>query len=74
MEGVPSKHLRDGPYVRSQRELNKIFGLDDGGRWSGYKLLVDFLDDLLNRDRSAIAKLDRPVRAHVRRPKIEAAG
>jgi hypothetical protein len=73
MEGAPSKHLRDGEYVRRQRELNKIFGLKNGGRWSGYKLLVDFLDDLFNKDRSAIAKLDRPVSTQTWRPKTEAA-
>lgn len=61
MEGAPSKHLRDGTYVRHQRELNQIFGLKNGGGWSGHKLLVDFLDDLFNKDRSGIVKLDRPV-------------
>lgn len=61
MEGTPSKHLRDSKHVRRQRELNKIFGLKDGGSWSGFKLLIDFLDDLFNDTRPAITKLDRPV-------------
>jgi hypothetical protein len=61
MEGASSSSLRDEKYVRRQRGLNKIFKLHNGEKWSGYKLLVDFLDDLFNRDRSAIAKLNRPV-------------
>lgn len=61
MEGTPRKELRDAAFVRRQRESNKIFGLSEGSRWSGFKLLVDFLDDLFNASKPAIAKLDRPV-------------
>lgn len=61
MNGRPCKRLRDPLYVLQQRKLNKIFGLEDGERWSEFKLLIDFLDELLNEDKPAISKFDRPV-------------
>ncbi|CAI6337039.1 unnamed protein product [Periconia digitata] len=58
MEGSTNKQLRSEEYILRQREVNKIFGVKDD-RWSGAKLLVDFLDDLFNQQRPAIAKLDK---------------
>jgi hypothetical protein len=37
-----------------------MFGLENGEKWSEFKLLVDFLDELFSQDRPAISKLDRP--------------
>jgi hypothetical protein len=47
--------------VRRLRASNKTFGLDNGEQWSSYKLLVDFLDNMLNVEIPAIAKLEKPV-------------
>jgi hypothetical protein len=61
MNGLPSESLRDLSNIRHQRELNKMFGLHNGETWSGYKLLVDFLDNTFNGAIPAIAKLEKPV-------------
>lgn len=61
MNGHPNKQLREPSFVQQQRESNKIFGLEHGEKWSGYKLLVDFLDELFNESKPAISKFDRPV-------------
>jgi hypothetical protein len=61
MNGVPKKELRDLKKVRRLQASNKTFGLDNGEQWSGYKLLVDFLDNMLNVEIPAIAKLEKPV-------------
>lgn len=52
--------------IRAQRVTNQVFGVKDAERWSGSKQLVDFLDELLNSDRAASKKFDKPVR----RPRI----
>ncbi|PVH95421.1 hypothetical protein DM02DRAFT_600866 [Periconia macrospinosa] len=59
MEGSTNKQLRNQEYVQEQRNMNKIFGIKDCDKWSGSKLLVDFLDDLFNQKKPAIAKLDK---------------
>lgn len=64
MNGLPNKDLRNPAEIRHQRKSNKMFSLQEGERWSGYKLLADFLDNMFNKDISAIAKLDKPVSAH----------
>jgi hypothetical protein len=61
MNGAPKKELRDLKEVRRLRASNKTFGLDNGEQWSSYKLLVDFLDNMLNVEIPAIAKLEKPV-------------
>ncbi|KAA8613256.1 Pkinase domain containing protein [Pyrenophora tritici-repentis] len=62
MNGTPKKELRDLVEIRRLRESNKTFGLDNGGKWSGYKLLVDFLDNMFNANVPASAKLEKPHR------------
>ncbi|PZC88059.1 Pkinase domain containing protein, partial [Pyrenophora tritici-repentis] len=62
MNGTPKKELRDVVEIRRLRESNKTFGLDNGGKWSGYKLLVDFLDNMFNANVPASAKLEKPHR------------
>ena len=63
MAGRPCQELRDHQLVHQQRKEHKMFGLQDehSQRWSGNKLLVDFLDNLFNQTKPSIAKLDRPV-------------
>jgi hypothetical protein len=61
MNGCPSEALRNPVEVRRLRESNKIFGLENGEKWSDQKLMVDFLDNLFDMSVSAVAKLDRPV-------------
>ncbi|KAK7178713.1 hypothetical protein PSPO01_15242 [Paraphaeosphaeria sporulosa] len=60
MEGTASQRLRNIEYIRMQRKANRMFGLENGERWSGCKLLVDFLDDLFNEEKQAVAKFERP--------------
>ncbi|KAF2278974.1 uncharacterized protein EI97DRAFT_393825 [Westerdykella ornata] len=60
MNGRPSNMLQDPNFVREQRQQSKFFGLEHGETWSSCKLLVDFLDDLLNEAKPALSKLDRP--------------
>jgi hypothetical protein len=61
MNGLPNEELRDLSAIRRERESNKIFGLSKGEEWSGYKLLVDFLDSMFNGAIPALAKLEKPV-------------
>lgn len=61
MNGLPSEGLRDLRNIRHHREHNRMFGLEDGEKWSGNKLQVDFLDNLFNGGVPANAKLERPV-------------
>jgi hypothetical protein len=61
MNGAPKKELRNLEEVRRLRDSNKTFGLDNGEKWSGSKLLVDFLDNMFNKQIPAIAKLEKPV-------------
>ncbi|EMD95303.1 hypothetical protein COCC4DRAFT_150606 [Bipolaris maydis ATCC 48331] len=68
MNGLPNENLRDLSFIRKQRESNKMFGLSKGEKWSGYKLLVDFLDSMFNRAIPALAKLEKPHRYIARDP------
>jgi hypothetical protein len=61
MNGSPSEALRNPVEVRRLRESNKIFGLENGEKWSDQKVMVDFLDNLFDMSVSAVTKLDRPV-------------
>lgn len=61
MNGLPNENLRSLSVIREQRESNKMFGLGRGEEWSGYKLLVDFLDNMFNKAIPALAKLEKPV-------------
>ncbi|KAF3032317.1 hypothetical protein E8E12_001441 [Didymella heteroderae] len=60
MNGKPSEDLRDPAQIRRKRESNKMFGLSNGESWSGYKLLVDFLETLFNNSTPSIVKLEKP--------------
>ncbi|KAK4985838.1 Lysine Methyltransferase 2D [Elasticomyces elasticus] len=46
--------------VRARRLENKVFGLNEPGRWSGSKQLMDFLDDLFSAAKPAYVKLEKP--------------
>lgn len=62
MEGhvlLPEKRQLD--YINGQRQRNRVFGLSKAELWSGSKQLIDFLDELFNKDRSARSKFARPV-------------
>ena len=61
MNGRPWKDLREVDFIRQQRAKNRVFGLEDPDRWSGYKDLIDFLEELFNTEKPAIMKLDKPV-------------
>jgi hypothetical protein len=52
---------RELQYVKEQRSMNQVFGLTNAEHWSGSKQLIDYLDDLFSEQRSARAKLLRPV-------------
>ncbi|EUC27542.1 hypothetical protein COCCADRAFT_111405 [Bipolaris zeicola 26-R-13] len=68
MNGLPNENLRDLSMIRQKRDTNKMFGLSKGEQWSGYKLLVDFLDSMFNEEVPALAKLEKPHRYIVRNP------
>ncbi|KAL6167172.1 hypothetical protein ACJQWK_06617 [Exserohilum turcicum] len=68
MNGLPNENLRSLSVIREQRESNKMFGLGRGEEWSGYKLLVDFLDNMFNKAIPALAKLEKPHRYIARDP------
>ncbi|RAQ98954.1 hypothetical protein DDE82_008745 [Stemphylium lycopersici] len=61
MNGVLKKELRNLEEVRRLRAFNKTFGLKNGEKWSGCKLLVDFLDNVFNAHVPAIIKLEKPL-------------
>ena len=61
MKGAPNADLRDIADVRLKRRSNKLFGIDQGEKWSGCKLLIDFLDQLFNEDVPTAAKLNKQV-------------
>ncbi|KAF1840097.1 uncharacterized protein K460DRAFT_348226 [Cucurbitaria berberidis CBS 394.84] len=63
MNGRTNEKLKDPVEVRRLRKSNKIFGLENGEQWSGFKLLVDFVDSMFNEGVPAIAKLEKPVGA-----------
>lgn len=48
-------------WAKEQRAKNKLYGLKSAERWSGYRNLVDLLDDLFG-DRLPVAKIEKPVR------------
>ncbi|KAF2727571.1 hypothetical protein EJ04DRAFT_557294 [Polyplosphaeria fusca] len=61
MEGRPlSPTKRTIQYVKEQRALNKVFGINHPEPWSGCKQLIDFLDELFNAEKSTDAKISRP--------------
>lgn len=64
MNGLPNENLRDLSMIRQKRDTNKMFGLSKGEQWSGYKLLVDFLDSMFNEGVPALAKLEKPVSSY----------
>lgn len=66
MKGAPNADLRDVADIRLKRQSNKLFGIDHGEKWSGCKLLIDFLDQLFNEDVSTRAKLNKQVGGTVR--------
>ena len=48
-------------FIRRERSKNRGFGIRNAERWIGCKQLIDFLDDLLNSQKSSAAKLENPV-------------
>jgi hypothetical protein len=48
-------------WIKDQRAVNKVFGFADPERWSGCKQLIDFMDELFNEQRTALAKFSKPV-------------
>ncbi|GME34766.1 hypothetical protein GQ43DRAFT_443825 [Neofusicoccum parvum] len=61
MDGRNAGNHADVGRVRQHRALNKVFGLTEPERWSGAKQLMDFLDDLFNREKCAETKITKPV-------------
>ena len=55
------RRVRTAQQVRDERATNKVFGLANAEQWSGYKQLVDFLDDIFTGSRMPQVKLERPV-------------
>lgn len=48
-------------YIQEQREANRVFGLQNAEHWSGYKDLIDFLDEMLIEKKSCVSKFAQPV-------------
>ncbi|KAI9717984.1 MAG: hypothetical protein M1828_007020 [Chrysothrix sp. TS-e1954] len=65
MEGCarePASSLTDYlAHMREQRDSKQVFGISNAARWSGSTELVDFVEHLLDRSRSAQGKLEKPV-------------
>jgi hypothetical protein len=61
INGGLGDYLRDIEEVRQERACNRPFGLENGERWSGSKLLVDFLDYTFSNSTTASTKLQKPV-------------
>lgn len=61
MEGGYREKLDDIDFVRSQRNMNKVFGLLDSEPWSDSQVLLDFLDEIFNESKSTSNKLEKPV-------------
>ncbi|CAI6338159.1 unnamed protein product [Periconia digitata] len=49
-------------FIRDQRSRNQVFSLQNPEKWSGCKILIDFLDDIFGLERSCISKTSRPHR------------
>ncbi|KAF1971153.1 hypothetical protein BU23DRAFT_194983 [Bimuria novae-zelandiae CBS 107.79] len=47
-------------FIVDQRAVNKVFGLTNAEQWSGCKDMVDFLDELFNEKKTALAKYSKP--------------
>ncbi|PVH95989.1 hypothetical protein DM02DRAFT_617547 [Periconia macrospinosa] len=63
MDGrLHSVEKRTIDFIRSQREQNKVFSLEKPEKWSGCKILIDFLDDLFNLERLPTVKTSKPHR------------
>jgi hypothetical protein len=61
--------IRTADEIRKERAANRVFGLDNGERWSSSKRLLDFLDELFGIERKASAKFERPV-GHISKPHL----
>ena len=61
INGRPWKDLYKIDFIRQQRVKNRVFSLKDLDRWSGYKDLINFLEELFNIKKPAIIKLDKLV-------------
>ena len=55
------KDLCEVNFIRQQRAKNRVFGLEQPDKWSRYKVLIDFLEELFNTEKPAIMKLDKLV-------------
>jgi hypothetical protein len=57
----PWKDFCEVDFIRQQRAKNRVFSLEDLDKWSRYKDLIDFLEELFNTKKLAIMKLDKLV-------------
>ncbi|KAF2103246.1 kinase-like protein [Rhizodiscina lignyota] len=60
MNGTISPH-HTAEFVRQERRANRVFGLINPERWSGNKVLMDFLDDLYSLSRPVEQKFAKIV-------------
>ena len=55
------KDLYKVDFIKQQRAKNRVFNLKDLNKWSGYKDLINFLEEFFNTKKLAIIKLDKLV-------------
>jgi hypothetical protein len=65
MSGSSSAVSLDVDFVCEQRRVNKLYGVRDAEPWSYCNSLIDFLDELFNKDKLASLKLENKVNSHV---------
>lgn len=65
MNGKPrDMSVETSKYIASARERRAkgdIFGVGNPERWSDCKQLIDFVDELLDNEKAAFMKLEKPV-------------
>jgi hypothetical protein len=61
INGRPWKDFYKVDFIRQQRAKNRVFSLKNPDKWSGYKDLIDFLEELFNTKKLVIIKLDKLV-------------
>ena len=61
MNGWLWKDLCKVDFIKQQRAKNRVFGLEQPDKWSGDKVLINFLKELFNTKKPAIVKLDKLV-------------
>lgn len=61
MNSEAGTHL-DANYVREQRLQNRLYGINDGERWSHCRSLIDFIDEMFTEEKAPVSKLEKMVR------------